>query len=683
MRSTATTGAIGAIAVAGDADANPFTDEDVALLRLVGANLSTAVRLFRANRSREVSERLTSIGQLLSQVIHDFKTPMTVISGYVQLMSEADELEQRAEYAEEILQQFDILTSMQREVLEFARGERNIFIRRVYLKKFFADLTRQLGHEVDGRAIELELDVDTKVVARFDENRVARAIHNLARNAVEAMVERGGRLTIKAGMEEQDLVIRVCDTGPGIPPRDRGPTFSVFRHRREERRYGPRFGHREEDRRGAWRKRVRPQLSGRLRVRAATTPGRRQAARGFRSGRCARTAWERRRALERQERLMPSKLPLLDERSRSLETCGYCPKLCRAACPVSAAEPRDSLTPWGKMSLAWFASRGDVEPDAELALTAWACTGCFACRDRCDHRNEVAHTLGAARADFRAIGLAPAASVRVVDGYAEQGRALSSAIDLLRKEPGVREDSPTALLVGCQYAREHGAEARAGIAVTRRLFGSVRLIDGCCGYPLLMAGDRAGFESSLSRMRAAAAGSARFVALDPGCALVLQPQGAKTLIELAASHLDAFKRVSRYARGPVRWHDPCKLGRGLGQYEAPRTLLGCVLGRAPDELERRRDACTCSGAGGLLPVTMPEVSRQIAREKLREHASAGGGLLVTACASSLRRLRGEGGEVVDLVDVARRELPTARWLTPSRRSDDAPSPPACSSPTPS
>ena len=220
--------ALGAVALLSEVGAQAFTDEDLALLRLVGANLSTALRLFRANRAREVGERLTTIGKLLSQVIHDFKTPMTVISGYSQLMAESEEPAQRAEYADEILKQFDILTAMQREVLEFARGERTIFIRRVFLKKFFADITRQLGHEVDGRAVELELDVDTKVVARFDENRVARAIHNLARNAIEAMAEHGGQLTIKAGMHGRDLVIAVRDTGPGIPAEVEGRLFQSF-----------------------------------------------------------------------------------------------------------------------------------------------------------------------------------------------------------------------------------------------------------------------------------------------------------------------------------------------------------------------------------------------------------------------------------------------------------------------
>ena len=219
---------LGAIGMFSKRDRRGFSQEDASLLRLVAANTSTAVRLFRADQARQVGERLTTIGRLLSQVIHDFKTPLTVISGYVQLMADADDPEKRAEYADDVLRQFDVLTSMQREVLEFARGERNIFIRRVFLKKFFAEVMRQLSHEVDGRAVELEADIDTKVVARFDEGRVARAIFNLARNAVEAMAERGGRLSIWSGMEGSDLVVRVTDTGPGIPKEIEGRLFQSF-----------------------------------------------------------------------------------------------------------------------------------------------------------------------------------------------------------------------------------------------------------------------------------------------------------------------------------------------------------------------------------------------------------------------------------------------------------------------
>ena len=86
------------------------------------------------------------------------------------------------------------------------------------------------------------------------------------------------------------------------------------------------------------------------------------------------------------------KLPLLEPARSKLETCVFCPKLCRSACPVSNAEPRETLTPWGKMSSAYFAARGDVPLDESFARPAWACTGCFACRGSCDHQNDVAGT---------------------------------------------------------------------------------------------------------------------------------------------------------------------------------------------------------------------------------------------------------------------------------------------------
>jgi signal transduction histidine kinase/putative methionine-R-sulfoxide reductase with GAF domain len=223
--------ALGAIAVFSSGDERLLSDTDVGLLRLVAANVSTAVRLFNASRARERGERLTSIGRLLSQVIHDFKTPMTVISGYVQLMADAEEPAQRQEYSELVLKQFDVLTAMQREVLEFARGDRAIFVRRVYLKKFFGELERQLRIEVGhagGAPMELKVQVDSKLTARFDEARVARAIHNLARNALEAMRDKGGLLAIQGEMRGSDLFLAVSDTGPGIPKEIEGRLFQSF-----------------------------------------------------------------------------------------------------------------------------------------------------------------------------------------------------------------------------------------------------------------------------------------------------------------------------------------------------------------------------------------------------------------------------------------------------------------------
>lgn len=205
-----------------------FTQDDRSLLRLVSANASTAVRLFRSRVERERSERLTAIGRLLSGVMHDVRTPLTVISGYVQLMAGADDADTRAEYARLVLKQFDVITAMQREVLEFARGERNILLRKVFLAKFFGDIEQQLAQQVAGSGVRVVVDIADRGTARFDEAKMTRVVHNLARNAIEAMAETGGTLTIRCAREQGELVMSFADTGKGIPKEIEGRLFQSF-----------------------------------------------------------------------------------------------------------------------------------------------------------------------------------------------------------------------------------------------------------------------------------------------------------------------------------------------------------------------------------------------------------------------------------------------------------------------
>jgi Fe-S oxidoreductase len=106
----------------------------------------------------------------------------------------------------------------------------------------------------------------------------------------------------------------------------------------------------------------------------------------------------------------------------------------------------------------------------------------------------------------------------------------------------------------------------------------------------------------------------------------------------------------------VRYHDPCRLARGLSCLDAPRTVLARALGRQPDEFERRGKSAQCSGGGGLLPLAFPEISRSIADDRLREHERLGGGTIVTACASSLARFRSRGAKALDILTVIARSL---------------------------
>jgi Fe-S oxidoreductase len=342
------------------------------------------------------------------------------------------------------------------------------------------------------------------------------------------------------------------------------------------------------------------------------------------------------------------RLTVLNERQAALETCGYCPKLCRAACPVSEVEGREPLIPWGKMTFSWYVARGDLEPDRDLALLPWACTGCLACRERCEHKNPVAPTLVAARAGFRREGFGQPAAERVLARLgARRERLRARARALGGGAPGGRH----ALLVGCGYLGSRREEAADIVRAARSLVGSVTVLEGCCGLVFREAGEpeRAGAELAALR---AEVGGRELVAADAGCAYELG-RGTLTLAEVAARNPERLRRVDGLGE-VVRWHDPCRLARGLGIEAEPRLVLERALGRPPAEFERRGVAGECSGAGGLLPLTLPENARGIARRRLAEHERLGGGTLVTACASSLGWLRAQGARVVDLASVIAR-----------------------------
>ena len=208
-------------------DGSSWTEADLKLLVLIAAQAASAIGLARRRSEQSKSDRLASIGRMLAGLLHDLKTPMTIISGYAQLMAASDEAPQREQYVEQIQRQFDLMAGMTREVLAFARGETDLVMRKVYVNRFVEDLTTQLGAATAGRGIEFEVAAGYDGVAYFDEQKLLRVFHNLARNAIEAMPE-GGHLRITVDRDGDSLVWAVKDTGSGVPPELQGRLFELF-----------------------------------------------------------------------------------------------------------------------------------------------------------------------------------------------------------------------------------------------------------------------------------------------------------------------------------------------------------------------------------------------------------------------------------------------------------------------
>lgn len=207
----------------------PFTDDDVKLATVIAGHVSTAIGNARRRAVREREERLSTIGQFLSGVLHDLKTPMTVINGYVQLLEDEPDPELRRTYAGLVQRQVELINMMTRETLAFARGDRKLWVRKVYLHKYFADVVDQLQRELAERKIHVTLRLDDRGIAHFDPHKIQRAIHNLARNAAEAIGSEGGEFEIGVARGADDgLLLTFRDDGPGIPDEIRERLFTPF-----------------------------------------------------------------------------------------------------------------------------------------------------------------------------------------------------------------------------------------------------------------------------------------------------------------------------------------------------------------------------------------------------------------------------------------------------------------------
>ena len=218
---------IGAISVLNRRGDAPFSDHDLRLLTLVAGLIGREVVLQRERDEQVKQERLATVGRMLAGILHDLKGPMSVIHGYVQLMTRKDDPDERLRHAGVLLSQCSKISALITEVLSFARGESEVLIRKVYLDPFLRDLEETLGRELEGQAIELVVEARERGVAWFDETKLRRALHNLCRNAAEAMPG-GGRLTVGVDRVQGDLAFRVVDTGDGVPPEIQDVLFDSF-----------------------------------------------------------------------------------------------------------------------------------------------------------------------------------------------------------------------------------------------------------------------------------------------------------------------------------------------------------------------------------------------------------------------------------------------------------------------
>jgi len=205
-----------------------FSDRDVQLLSMIGTRMALSIVLARTLEEERKAERLAAIGKTLSGVVHDLRTPLTIIGGYARLLAREDDAETRAAHRELIKKQIDAIQAMIREILAFARGDTQALLRKTFVKDFLTEVAEMLREELAGSGVELVVEATYRGAVRMDAPKMLRAVFNLARNAREAMSGDGGVFRVSVTEQGGMVALSFTDTGPGIPPEMEGRLFDSF-----------------------------------------------------------------------------------------------------------------------------------------------------------------------------------------------------------------------------------------------------------------------------------------------------------------------------------------------------------------------------------------------------------------------------------------------------------------------
>jgi PAS domain S-box-containing protein len=171
--------------------------------------------------------------RFLSMMSHELRTPLTIIGLSYDSLKKYGEIytPDEREYAlDEIYNQSQHLGAMVEDVMTLSRAEMNAFnleLEDVDFITYCRDVVEefQFAYHKTHR-IEFECDL-TKLRAQIDRKLMRRPLTNLLSNAIKYSPE-GGKVVFYLGMENGQIVVRIQDSGIGIPEEDQARLFEPF-----------------------------------------------------------------------------------------------------------------------------------------------------------------------------------------------------------------------------------------------------------------------------------------------------------------------------------------------------------------------------------------------------------------------------------------------------------------------
>ncbi len=306
----------------------------------------------------------------------------------------------------------------------------------------------------------------------------------------------------------------------------------------------------------------------------------------------------------------------------------------------------------------------DLTPDQWRAFseTVFRCTLCGNCQEVCPAGIELKELWLELRQDLHGSSFYPKKIDLIRDNlgkshnvFAEDNAERAEWVEECDDAPDdgfCRKSAEVVYFTGCVAAFYPVAQqipvALAGVLQAAGVdFTLLGEDEWCCGFPLLGAGlkERAKEIIDHNLEAVAAKGAKQVVFACPSCFQMWRehyPYRGKVEIFHATRFLLRLIQEKRLELKPLKlkvtYHDPCDLGRGAREFEAPREVIKLLPGVEFVELARNREECQCCGGGGNLEMIDAELSAKITERKIAAVRETGAQAVITSCQQCVRTM---------------------------------------------
>jgi signal transduction histidine kinase len=175
------------------------------------------------------------IKELISNISHDLKTPLTAIKGYAEGLMDgvADTPEKQDKYLKTIYTKANDMSVLVDELAFYTKIDSNTVpycFKEINIHEYFDDCIEDLSLDLEVKNIQIEYDngINNKVEVVADAEQLKRVINNIIGNSVKYLDKKDGRIRIRIHDTGEFVQIEIEDNGGGIPSEDIPYIFDRF-----------------------------------------------------------------------------------------------------------------------------------------------------------------------------------------------------------------------------------------------------------------------------------------------------------------------------------------------------------------------------------------------------------------------------------------------------------------------